>query len=296
MRINHLTSVICFLLLGICSIAQQVPDTAYSPSPFQPRYQRAKGPKVLIDEAHFNFHTATGGYRVFCKVLEKDGYRTGRWTQRFDQASLDSVGILVVANALHESNTQNWDMPNPSAFTKEEITRLNDWVKKGGSLFLIADHMPFAGAAAGLAASFGFKFLNGFALNENNNDGDVFTKSRGLADHPLINTDTIVSFMGQAFEIPEDAISLLTIDAQFTVMITEKAWVFDKDTKRLPGAGLSQIAILQYGKGRLVVSGEAAMFTAQRNGAIPAGMNQAKAKNNYKLLLNLIHWLDVKYN
>jgi hypothetical protein len=47
-------------------------------------------------------------------------------------------------------------------------------------------------------------------------------------------------------------------------------------------------------KGRVVMSGEAAMFTAQLAGPqqFPAGMNAPYARNNYRLLLNIIHWLD----
>jgi hypothetical protein len=44
-----------------------------------------------------------------------------------------------------------------STFIKsEEMKLIKKWVKKGGSLFLIADHMPMAGAASELASVFGF--------------------------------------------------------------------------------------------------------------------------------------------
>ncbi|MGB0915797.1 MAG: hypothetical protein ACPGVI_06975, partial [Crocinitomicaceae bacterium] len=44
--------------------------------------------------------------------------------------------------------------------SKEEITFIKNWVKKGGKLVLIADHMPFAGAANDLAKAFGFEFCD----------------------------------------------------------------------------------------------------------------------------------------
>ena len=59
--------------------------------------------------------------------------------------------------------------------------------------------------------------------------------------------------------------------------------------------GFSQGAYMHYGKGRLVVFGEAAMFTGQYGGGLSwmkVGMNSPRAKNNYKLLLNIVHWLD----
>jgi hypothetical protein len=54
---------------------------------------------------------------------------------------------------------------------------------------------------------------------------------------------------------------------------------------------------MRYGKGRLVLFGEAAMFTAQLAGPSQAqvGMNSEYAEENYKLLLNIIHWLDHKF-
>jgi len=48
---------------------------------------------------------------------------------------------------------------------KNEIKVIRDWVSAGGSLFLIADHMPMSGAAWELAAEFGFEFTNGFVFN-----------------------------------------------------------------------------------------------------------------------------------
>jgi len=54
--------------------------------------------------------------------------------------------------------------------------------------------------------------------------------------------------------------------------------------------------MLQYGKGRVVIFGEAAMFTAQLQGPDrrPMGMNQPTAKQNPQFLLNVIHWLVSK--
>jgi hypothetical protein len=54
---------------------------------------------------------------------------------------------------------------------------------------------------------------------------------------------------------------------------------------------------MKYGKGRLVIFGEAAMFTAQLAGPTKAraGMNADYADENYRLLLNIIHWLDGRF-
>ena len=80
--------------------------------------------------------------------------------------SLDNKKILIIIGALHKTNVDNWKLPTPSAFTDREIDILENWVKDGGSLFLIADHMPWPGASEALANKFGFKFYNGFNIAE----------------------------------------------------------------------------------------------------------------------------------
>src|SRR5262245_65730591 len=54
--------------------AQQVPDPDFKPPVEKPAYAEGKGPVVLIDEAHFNFHTASGRYKSFADLLRRDGY------------------------------------------------------------------------------------------------------------------------------------------------------------------------------------------------------------------------------
>jgi len=52
------------------------------------------------------------------------------------------------------------------------------------------------------------------------------------------------------------------------------------------------------GEGRYAMFGEAAMFTAQLAGNTKTRtwMNSDYTEENYKLLLNIIHWLAVKLN
>jgi carotenoid cleavage dioxygenase-like enzyme len=90
--------------------------------------------------------------------------------------NLKGIRILVIANALNKINIENWYIPTPSAFTVKEIETVRKWVKEGGSLFLIADHMPMGGAAAELAAAFGFHFTNGFAADTARRGNDYFTR------------------------------------------------------------------------------------------------------------------------
>jgi hypothetical protein len=134
-------------------LSQQVADTSFNPVISRPEYAMGKGPVILIDEGHNNFHTTGGRYLPFAMLLRTDGYVVKGTAGEFKEPGLNKARILVIANALNSLNTQNWFLPTPSAFTDPEIDIVKRWVRTGGSLFLIADHMPMGGAAAGLATA-----------------------------------------------------------------------------------------------------------------------------------------------
>jgi len=162
------------LLLPTWLLSQQISDTTYHPIIANPQYGLGKGSVVFIDEGHHNFHTKNGRYWAFSNLLQRDGYVVKGYTGEFSKEKLQKGKILVIANALNEKNVKDWFLPTPSAFTKSEIDVVNKWVNDGGSLFLIADHMPMAGAAKELAAEFGFEFSNGFALDTISNGPSIF--------------------------------------------------------------------------------------------------------------------------
>jgi uncharacterized protein (DUF2249 family) len=295
----NMKSFLAFLLacaITSCAWCQQIPDTVFKPVIKKVSYSENTGPVVLIDEAHYNFHTADGRFKPFALLLKRDGYQVRKGQEQFSQNSLKGVGILMISNALHERNVEDWSLPNPSAFTDQEIEEVKNWVKEGGSLFLIADHMPFPGCNEKLAAAFGFTFYNGFAFDTTKQGGpDLFslTNKRLAANSITTGLDSIYSFTGQAFDIPPTASSLLTLDHNFKIWSPRVAWEFKKQTTKIEGNKKVQIAMLEYGKGRVVVSGEAAMFTAQLAGRKNRmGFNHPIAKNNSEFLLRLIHWLD----
>jgi len=208
----------------------------------------------------------------------------------------------VISNAQNEINVSNWSLPNPSAFTKAEIEIVKKWIHEGESLFIIADHMPMAGAAIDLAKEVGFEFTNGFAMDTINPGPSFFNlNEKTLGENSITkgrdkneSVDAIASFTGQGFKIPSDATPILTFNANHLNLLPQRAWVFNEETPRHNLKGWSQGAYKKYGKGRIVVFGEAAMFGAQIAGPnkIKMGMNNANAPQNYQLLLNIIHWLD----
>lgn len=161
--------------------------------------------------------------------------------------------------------------------------------------------MPFAGAATALARSFGIEFSNGFA---GSSDGDigpiVFDIQHGLSPSAATEgrdasekVSRVVSFTGSAFKAPADAIPVLNFGPGFVSAEPGAPFKFNPGTPRIPIANWSQGALLNAGKGRVAVFGEAGMFTAQLQG--PAGkrfgMNAPSAPQNFQFLLNVVHWL-----
>jgi hypothetical protein len=293
---------ITFLLLVFCStaFAQQVADEQFDPPIPHPAYAPGKGLVVAIDEAHTNFHTLSGRFQAFAKLLAKDGYRLQANTQSFTASSLKPVNILVISNALHPANAQDWKLPTPSAFTTEEIAALKAWIEGGGRLLLIADHMPMAGAAQDLGKALGIEFSNGFAV-EDGVQGPMFfrTSDRSLRDHAILRgrsqpeaVSEVATFTGSAFR--GEKLEPVFVFRKVTSLEPEVAWQFNEQTKKVPVEGWYQGATRRLGKGRIAVFGEAAMFTAQLAGPnkMPVGMNSPEAKQNPQFVLNVVHWLS----
>ena len=296
------------LILPSLLFSQQIADTTYNQIIQNPEYDSGTGPVVFIDEGHYNFHTRNGRFTAFSNLLERDGYNVKEYEGVFKKNELAKGKILVISNALNE-NVEDWVIPDPSAFTKSEIDEIRQWVFEGGSLFLIADHMPFADASKDLAKAFEFEFTNGFVfdsrtdwsvsrgpaifnLKEKTLVESIITKGRDSTE----SVGQIASFTGQGFKIPGDATPILIFDENYINLLPDTTWVFDENTTKINVKGWCQGAYKKYGKGKIVAFGEAAMFTAQLAGPekIEVGMNSEDAPENYQLLLNIIHWLDGK--
>lgn len=293
MKTKHLL-LPCLFFANYILTAQQVADTAFTYRNSAPSYAAGQGPVVWLDEAHYNFHTLSGRYASFGKVVRDDGYPISANRQEFSAANLANCKILVIANALDSASNENWVLPNRSAFSPAEIKAVQHWVQQGGSLFLIADHMPFAGSAAGLAGAFGIKMLNCFAMdNRRRSPEQFFRGNKSLLDGAFtVGIDTIVTFTGSAFQLPKGGKPVLALK-NYTLLQPESAWQFTENTPHQDSHGWYQLGYLIYGKGKVVISGEAAMFSAQLAGPNqnPVGMNQAEARQNAQFLLQIMKWL-----
>jgi hypothetical protein len=207
--------------------------------------------------------------------------------------------ILVIADAQPPLTRRG-----PPTFSTSEVQTLQSWVRDGGSLFLITDHLPDPGAVAELAAAFDIEVHNGYVLNGAPEGPElplVFRMEEGtLTDDPLLRGDErnppilqVATFTGAALRGGGDFRPLLVLGSGRESWVPAEYWEFREDTPRLDVSGWSQGGIQEFGAGRLAVFGEAAMFTAQRfdPGGVLAGMNAPEAVDNLKLLRRIMAWL-----
>ncbi len=265
----------------------------------KPAYARGAGPLVLVDEAHHNLHTADGRFKPFADLLRNDGFKVEASKAPFTDTASGRGKVMVIANALNEANVEKWELPTPSAFTPGEITAFKRWVENGGALLLAADHMPYAGAAEELGKAFGFTFINGFAFHIPPKPGDHFSRAAGtLKDDPVTKgIEKVETFTGSAFRIPQAARPLLVFPRGYQVLTPRVAWQFSPSTPQVDAAGLAQGAVMNVGKGRIAIFGEAGMFSAQtaasQGAGAPAkfGFNAPEAPENKQFILNIMRWL-----
>ena len=294
------------LLLASGAGAQQVSDSTFDTRVARPAFAK-DGPRLLFDEAHFNFHTSGGRYKVFADLATHDGFRLTPNREPFTPARLAGFDLLVIANALGHEDMSNPDAEKPG-FTPEECDAVRDWVRGGGALLLIADHAPMGAAARPLGERFGIDMRNAYAVDpgravSGNNGLALFTAGGGLdTTHPIVRgrdaserVRRVMSFTGQSLAGPDSARSILTFSPRaedLMVGFGQAGGDVPKD-KRKPAAGRSQMLAFDFGRGRVVVLGEAAMFSAQLagpGGRMKMGMNYPGIDNR-QLVLNTLRWL-----
>jgi len=298
--------VVASALIG-CSTGAE-PDKGFDVSVAQPAYTSSH-PRVLFDEAHNNYHTAAGRYQPFARLIRNDGYVVDRASTPFTPEALSVADILVIAGA-RGTNDRN-DSP---AFTDGQCDLVGEWVRGGGSLLLITDHFPFGPAARSLGTRFGIDMSGGSVDDPVHHDVTsddlsqlVFTRGDSLiADHPITlgrspaeKINRVMTFMGQSLTGPEGSVAFLrlsstAVDRAADVTVERNG----SDTRVIvtpgsstPAAGRASGLAIEHGRGRIVVLGEAAMLSAQRQNGRGFGM-QVPGIDNRQLALNIMHWLS----
>jgi len=282
-----------FSAILVSMYGQQEPDLSFDPVVEVPTFS-GKGPVVGIDGGHNNLHQLDGGFAPFAKLLEADGFSM-KAVSEMTEEEFKGLDIFVIANPLHESNVGNWKNPVPSAFTEREINLLYDWVAAGGRLLVIADHMPYGGAADQLARKFGFSYENGFVMSQPQQwPPETYRKRDGTLNENVLTAglDSLAGFTGSALQCPENAISLGRFPATHQLLLPEVAWQFNENTVRQKLDVFVPGALLEMRAGRVAFFTEASMFTAQIvQDKYKVGFNSPKAPHNQQFVLNVMHWL-----
>jgi hypothetical protein len=265
-------------------------DPDFDVSVAHPAYTQ-KHPTVLFDEAHQNFHTASGRYKVFADLMHNDGYRITPNTEPVTADRLPHYDIFVTANA------PGHDSPTKSAFTPDECDSIANWVRNGGSLLLITDHEPFGSGSEELGKRFGVDMSLRVSVDQANETGNGLLFSREkhqLGDHAILRgrndserVDRVLTFTGQSLLGPPGSVQLLKFAD------TAEDVGFGQTEDRRSAKGRAQGIAFKFGKGRVVVMGEAGDLSAQVYGdpPTPMGMN-VPGCDNRKFALNLMHWLS----
>ena len=300
---------------------QQMADPDFKTTVERPAYAK-DGPIVVIDEAHANFHTESGRYKPFADLLRGDGYRVTAGRAKFDRDSLFGVNVLVIANAGVPTSADS----TPPAFTDTECDAVRDWVRAGGSLLLIADHAPFGSAAENLGKRFGVAMGKGWVFDRKTGEKGItttldFSRANGLLGrHPLLRgrdsteaVNLVRAFTGQSLGVPKGAVALMRLsptareapdqnalsDAGSATADSGVTWESAVNPHSAPVTGRAQGVAMEFGKGRVVVFGEAAMLSAQviryqqgdQTKEMKFGMN-APGTDDRQLALNALHWLS----
>ena len=262
-------------------------DPDFDVSVRNPAYT-SKHPEVLFDEAHQNFHTAGGRYKVFADLISNDGYRVTPNREPLTPEKLAKFNVFVSANAPAKRGA------SPSAFTEAECKAVEDWVRAGGALLLITDHEPFASGSEELGKRFGVDMSLMTTVDRANetDNGLLFSREKNqLGDHAILrgrNTseqvNRILTFVGQSLKGPPGRAQLLKF--------SETAQDVARD-KKISAAGRAQGIAFKFGDGRVVVMGEAGDLSAQVYGDPPEkmGMN-VPGCDNRQFALNILHWLS----
>ena len=291
----------CLIVLTLVATvsAQQIADPRFDARVDKPAFTK-NFPRVLFDEAHNNSDTTSGRYKPFADLLFNDGYHFAVNRQPFTKASLANHKTLVIVNPLGAEDADEEGAGGP-AFTTAECDAVNNWVRGGGALLLIADRAPFASATDILAKRLGIDMSKGDTMDQANAEKEFNTPSvlvysrenhllgegaitNGRSDAERVNR--VIVFGGQSLKGPEGSEAFLKLADTAVDEIAPPG-------KNASAAGRAQGIAFRPGKGRVVVLADAAMLSAQLTGSNnqPVGMNVPDTDNR-QLALNIMHWLS----
>lgn len=273
-----------------------------------PKFNPETSPRVSFDSGHGNFHDINTTYAPFAELMKNDGIILSTHEGFFTKNNLQDINLLIIVNA---TLSEDHGVEVSSAFTEEEIYILTKWIQDGGSLLLIADHDPFGSATSELAEALGVGMSSVWTVDslrfseaiDNKTWLEFSEENKGLGQHSILQNEIpesavrrVITFTGQSLSFDSTWISILQLSPSARNYFSRsEALVAASDTTTYFAVpNQSQLIARKYGNGRIVIAGEAAMFTAQEVRiflkSYHAGFNY-NGYDNKKLVLNIIHWL-----
>ena len=165
-------------------------------------------------------------------------------------------------------------------------------MRNGGSLLLILDHAPYGKSGGAMAEAFGIENRNVGTFDRLSRDPEVdttkamtilFTRSKGLiGEHPIVKgLDSLTTYTGESLMGPPNSSVLLSLSPT----AYDEDWLPETRQRRYrSAAGRSQAVAFEYGKGRIVMLGEAAQTR-------PEFLSRSN-RDSWKFLLNVMRWLS----
>ena len=269
-----LAALALLLACGQAAPSQQAGDPSFDTHVEKPAFRR-RHPRILFDAAHHNVHRIDTTYKAFADLARNDGCAIEAGDRPFDRALLSRYDVVVIAGAV-----------GTPAFTAHEVSAIQAWVRKGGSLLLLTDHDPVASANADLTRAFGVESLRAVIVDSEHPLKNYYpanieaTRKNGLLrEHPITGgVDSVGIFGGQSFRIPANASVIIAVGAK----------------AKAAAMGDAQMLAETFGRGRVVITGDMGMLSAQimSEGGVtaPWGMN-VPGIDNRQLVLNILQWL-----
>lgn len=297
------TCALLALALGTPVQSQQRNDSTFDVRITAPAHV-TRHPRVLIDAAHKNvFSTSTNRIEPLVQLLRADGFALDTIRDAFRRESLAGADLLVILTATGQS-TQTTVAP---AFTPREIDAVHDWVVGGGALLFCLDHFPFVTSGRQLAERFGVEVFLGYvadSLNFDSTHGDsrtpVYSRSNGglsfnhaiaRGRNPQERLERVAVFGGLSMTGPAGSSVLLRVGSS----------AVNLGDRGRPGEGLgaAQAIALTTGRGRVVITADCTMWTAQLAGSDGAPLQLGMARrdlDNRQFALNAARWLSRAIN
>jgi hypothetical protein len=303
----------CAALLTSAVAAGQI-DPGFGVAVATPAYT-THGPTVGFDDADANVGTVTGSAKPFADLLGSDGYRVLAATTPFTARSLAAIDLLVIVKI--DAGRSASAGSSPRALDDRECDQVRDWVRGGGSLLLAIDAPPSA-AGTKLASRFGVSTGSGWVFDRVSGGGVTtdldFSRENGLLGaHPILRgrgraeqIARVRTFAAPSLAAPRAAALLLKLSETAREAATrddleaeevaarQEVDIAGSYSTRVPGA--AQALALTFGKGRVVVLGDADLLSARSVGAADGRVSSVGVNlpgvDNRQFALNVAHWLS----